>query len=71
MLQGGKVSIFQCGREITNRELNEIQETVGFFPNLSLSELTATLCEHLEWFTASGGYKLDACNKTQILHKSF
>ena len=30
---------------------------------MSRTELTATICEHLEWFTASGGYKLDACMK--------
>ena len=30
---------------------------------MSRTELNATICEHLEWFTASGGYKLDACMK--------
>jgi len=43
--------------------LHQIKETVGLFTNLSRTELTATICEHLEWFTASGGYKLDACTK--------
>ncbi|MBW2105182.1 MAG: DUF4338 domain-containing protein [Deltaproteobacteria bacterium] len=56
-------SVFQSGREITVKEISEIQETVCSFPNLPLSELTATICEHLEWFTPSGGYKLDACMK--------
>ena len=56
-------SIFQCGREVTAKEISAIQETVGLFPHLSLSELNATICEHLEWFTVSGGYKLDACMK--------
>jgi hypothetical protein len=59
--EGG--SIFQCGREITREEIDEIQETVGLFPGLSLTELAATICEHLGWMTASGGYKIDACVK--------
>ncbi|MBW2312520.1 MAG: hypothetical protein JRF35_15880, partial [Deltaproteobacteria bacterium] len=56
-------SMFQSGREITGEELEEIQETVRSFPTLSLSELAQTICEHLGWFTASGGYKTDACLK--------
>ena len=63
MLKGEGRSIFQCGREVTGKEISEIKETVGLFTNLSRTELTATICEHLEWFTASGGYKLDACMK--------
>ena len=54
-------SIFQCGREITSEEIDEIQETVRLFQALSRTELAATICEHLGWFTASGGYKTDAC----------
>jgi len=63
MLEREGRSIFQCGREVTGKEISEIKETVGLFTNLSRTELTATICEHLEWFTASGGYKLDACMK--------
>jgi len=63
MLQREGGSIFQCGREIIGRELEEIQETVELFPNLSRTELAATICEHLGWVTASGSYKLDACMK--------
>ena len=48
---------------MTGKEISEIKETVGLFTNLSRTELNATICEHLEWFTASGGYKLDACMK--------
>jgi len=55
--------VSQSGREVTVKEISEIKDTVDSFPNLSLSELNATICEHLEWFTASGGYKLDACMK--------
>jgi len=63
MLQREGRSIFQCCREVTGKEISEIKETVGLFSNLSRTELNATICEHLEWFTASGGYKLDACMK--------
>ena len=56
-------SILQSGREISRQELDEIQETVGVFPRLSRTELAATICEHLGWMTASGGYKIDACMK--------
>ena len=63
MLQRKGRSVFQCGREVTGKEISEIKETVGLFSNLSRTELNATICEHLEWFTAAGGYKLDACMK--------
>lgn len=63
MLERKAGSIIQCGREISREELDEIQETVRLFPGLSRSELVATICEHLEWITASGGYKTDACLK--------
>jgi len=56
-------SIIQCGREITGEELDEIQDTVRLFPALSRWELAQTICEHLGWLTASGGYKTDACLK--------
>lgn len=59
--EGG--SIFQCGREITCQQLDEIQETVGLFPSLSRTELTATISEHLGWVTLTGSNKLDACMK--------
>jgi hypothetical protein len=63
MLERNAGSIIQCGREISRKELNEIQDTVRLFPCLSRSELAATICEHLGWITASGGYKTDACLK--------
>jgi len=55
--------IVQCGRKITVDELSEIIETVELFPNLSRAELVKTLCENLDWVTASGGHKNDACMK--------
>ena len=63
MLQGDPGGVFQSGREITDQELSEIQETVDLFPKLSRTELAATICENLGWVTPSGGLKLDACNK--------
>lgn len=53
-------SIFQCGREITIHELEEIRECVKMFWRLSRSELAQTICEHLEWFAATGANKTDA-----------
>jgi len=54
-------SMVQSGREIKGEELAEIQETVAMFPCLNRYELARTISEHLGWFTASGGYKTDAC----------
>ena len=51
----------QCGRDVTPHELDQIRETVALFRRLSRTELAKTICEHLEWYTASGGYKTDAC----------
>jgi len=58
-----KSSISQCGREITDQELDLILETVRMFPKLSQTDLAETICEHLGWYTASGRYKREACLK--------
>lgn len=55
--------VWQCGRAFKEAELLQIREVVALFPRLSLEELTQTLCEQLEWSTASGGNKRDACRK--------
>lgn len=62
-IEGDIGTIVQSGREIKEEELAEIQETVGMFPLLNRYELAQTISEHLGWFTASGGYKTDACVK--------
>jgi hypothetical protein len=62
-MKGHIGSILQSGREIKAEELAEIQETVAMFPSLNRYELAKTISEHLGWFTASGGYKTDACLK--------
>ncbi len=46
--------IIQCGREITSAEIKQIQETVKQYSKLSRYELVETICEHLNWYTASG-----------------
>jgi hypothetical protein len=63
MDQKAATSIIQCGREITLEELEQIQETVGLFKRLRRGELAETICEHLEWYTATGRRKVDACMK--------
>lgn len=55
--------VMQCGRTISSQEISQIQQTVELFPRLSLKELTATICEHLSWYTAAGNLKKDACAK--------
>jgi len=52
-----------CGRPITHQEIQQIQETVSVFSNLSRKELSQTICEHLNWYTAAGANKIDACMK--------
>lgn len=53
----------QSGRRISEREIEQICETVELFPCLSMKELTLTICAHLGWYTAAGGLKEDACEK--------
>ncbi len=53
----------QCGRLITTEEIKEIIDTIETFPKLSITTLTETICEHLNWFAATGNYKKDACFK--------
>ncbi len=55
------ISIVQCGRRITHQEIELIRETVTLFSQLSRKELAQTICEHLEWTTASGSNKISAC----------
>ena len=49
------------GRRFTRKQLEEIQETVTTFKNLSLQELANTLCEHLNWTTPKGTTKVNSC----------
>lgn len=63
MLQREEGRAVQCGREINRDDIVQIQETVATFGGLSRCELAQTVCEHLEWRTASGSNKVDACLK--------
>ena len=49
------------GRRFTRRQLVRVQETVQALPKLSCNELALTLCEHLEWTTPNGKYKVRQC----------
>src|SRR5207237_10039822 len=49
------------GRRFTRRQLEQVQETVEQFPNLTRNELAQTLCEHLDWKTPNGKNKIDSC----------
>lgn len=53
--------LYQSGRGFSSDELNSICATVELFPNLPLSEIAETVCEHLGWRTVSGGLKATAC----------
>lgn len=55
--------LMQSGRRISEQEIEQICETVELFPRLAFKELAATICEHLGWYTAAGGLKVDACEK--------
>lgn len=55
--------IIHCGRKISSEELVQICETVKTFSRLSRNELVHTVCEHLNWYTASGKNKGEACLK--------
>lgn len=55
--------LVHCGRPFQPEELELICTTVESLPGLTRTELARTLCEHLEWRTATGRPKLDACRK--------
>ena len=63
MSESTREGIMQCGRNISAEEVVQIRETVELLPGLAVNELAATICEHLEWYTAGGGLKVDACLK--------
>ena len=63
MLENGTGSIIQCGRKISDQEIEQIKETVELCWRLSRYELARTIAENLGWYTASGSLKVDACVK--------
>src|SRR5208337_4559518 len=59
--------LFLSGRAFTTQEIKDLQETVRIFRSLSWGELVRTLCEHLDWVTPTGRYKVGSC--AQALRK--
>jgi len=54
------------GRPFTPEEIRYLQETVRVFRYLCWKELLRTICEHLQWVTPAGRYKLDSCAKALL-----
>lgn len=52
--------LVHCGRFIGSEEVEAIRDTVSTCCRLSRTELAATICEHLDWRSASGSLKRDA-----------
>ena len=48
------------GRRFTRKQLEQVQETVQTFKNLSRKELALTICEHLKWETPNGKLKINS-----------
>jgi hypothetical protein len=63
MHQRQESDLVQCGRAISDSEIEEIRETVATFRRLSRRELAMTICEHLGWYSVTGSAKVDACVK--------
>jgi len=63
MSRTGAGTWVQGGREFSAGEVEHIRATVAWLPQLDRTELAATLCEHLTWYSASGTPKVQACAK--------
>jgi len=63
MLQDENTIRWQGDREIFPEDIAYIRTFAKRFPSLSRSELTCTLCEHLDWLTPAGRPKRTACTK--------
>ncbi len=63
MSSAGRWRLRQAGREVGPEDVELIRETVELFPALSRDELARTICDHLEWYAASGAPKVEACGK--------
>jgi len=55
--------IVQCGKDISDTDVKIIIEIVETYTQLSYTELANTVCENLDWYSASGALKYDACVK--------
>jgi len=63
MLRPEDATWWQGDREILPEDVAYIRTFAKRFPALSRTELTCTLCEHLDWLTPAGQPKLEACSK--------
>ena len=63
MLRQENATWWQGYREIFPDDIVYIRTFVKRFPGLSRTELTCTLCEHLDWLTPAGRPKFEACAK--------
>ena len=63
MLHEENAPWWQGDREILPEDVAYIRTVVKRFPGLSRTELTCTLCEHLDWLTPAGRPKFEACSK--------
>lgn len=50
-----------CGHEVTSKEIKLLREIVHDFPALSLTELSRTVCELLDWRRPTGALKDHEC----------
>lgn len=55
------LSLSFCGRQISPEELQLIRDIVHDFPALSLTELSRTICEILDWRRPTGALKDHEC----------
>jgi hypothetical protein len=51
------------GRWFTSGQVETIRRTVRWLPRLNRTELAATVCEHLGWYSPSGKPQVRACGK--------
>lgn len=66
MPEANPIPLSQCGRIFQPEELELICATVENCPGLTRRELAGTVCELLDWTTATGQPKRDACQKLLV-----
>jgi uncharacterized protein DUF4338 len=57
---------FLSGRAFTAQEMQDLQDTVRVFRGLDWTELVRTVCEHLDWVTPTGRYKVESCAQALV-----
>ena len=62
-MQESSSRTFLSGRYFTAEEIEQVRETVRVFSLLPWYELVQTICEHLDWVTPTGRYKVASCAK--------